>query len=215
MNKKVGIIFDMDNTLLQSRIDYAAMKRDTYQYLTDLGILPEGLDLQMQTTSTLIEAAFQSGLMDEEQVREMWEVAKKHELIGMKDAKLEPGVRELLEQLHGQYKLTVVTNNSYEAARSALEGHRIFDRFDVVVGREQAGALKPSPAGFLRVLEQYPKTQASDWLSVGDSWIDGAAAQDAGIPFILYQGNLEQLKQHEVQPAAHISDIRDLMKYLS
>jgi len=215
LSRKLGIIFDMDNTLLRSNIDYIAMKQETYQYLTDLRILPAGLDLERQTTSTIIEAALQKGQMSKQQIDEMWNIARKYELIGMQDARLEPGVLELIKQLHGHYLLALVTNNAYEAAKSALARHHIFDCFDCVVGREQAGTLKPSPAGFLRVLEQYPETCAADWVSVGDSWIDGKAAQDAGIPFVLYQGNLEQLKQHEVQPAAQIFDIRDLLQYIS
>jgi phosphoglycolate phosphatase len=215
LGKKLGIIFDMDNTLLQSNIDYAAMKRETYDYLTDLGILPPGIDLKVHTTSTIIVAALQTGRMNEEQIDRMWDIAKRHELSGMRNAELEPGLHELLGQLHGRYILSIVTNNAYAAARTALTRHHIFDLFDCVVGREQAGILKPSPAGFLRVLEQYPESDPAAWISIGDSWIDGKASQEAGIPFVLYRGKLEQLHQHEVHPVAQIGDIRELVKYLS
>jgi phosphoglycolate phosphatase len=215
VNKTFGIIFDMDNTLLQSNIDYAAMKLDTYQFLTDARILTTGLDLRTQTTSTIIETALQTGRMSDEQINEMWAIAKRHELKGMQDAELEPGVRELLEVLHGKYILTIVTNNSYAAAKSALARNHIFEYFACVIGREQAGVLKPSPAGILRILERYPEIPASNWICVGDSWIDGKASQDAGIPFILYQGNMELLKQHEVHILARIHDIRDILEFVS
>lgn len=38
-NNIKGIIFDMDNTLLSSKINFAAMKRETYEFVVNNGIL--------------------------------------------------------------------------------------------------------------------------------------------------------------------------------
>jgi len=44
MNKPIkGIIFDMDNTLLRSNIDFEAMKKETFAFLSTKGILPTTL----------------------------------------------------------------------------------------------------------------------------------------------------------------------------
>jgi phosphoglycolate phosphatase len=45
MKKIRGIIFDMDNTILRSRIDFGSMKNEIFRYLTSLGILPADFDM--------------------------------------------------------------------------------------------------------------------------------------------------------------------------
>ncbi|MEI0735561.1 hypothetical protein VQ056_00890 [Paenibacillus sp. JTLBN-2024] len=72
MNGIKGIIFDMDNTLLKSKIDFAAMKLETFRFLVSRGLLSRQLDISKHTTSTLIEEAAKTGGMTEELVAEMW-----------------------------------------------------------------------------------------------------------------------------------------------
>ncbi|TVX94057.1 HAD family hydrolase [Paenibacillus agilis] len=210
-----GIIFDMDNTLLQSKIDFQAMKQETYSFLVEHHILPEGLPIQQYTTSTIIEEAVATNRMSAELLQAMWEIPVRHEVAGMHGAVLEPGVTELLEQLHGYYHLAVVTNNSEKAAHSALRDNGIIHYFDHVAGREQMQSLKPSPDGFLYILNCYPTTAADEWLSIGDSWIDGKASERAGIEFIAYRADIEKMKNGEVFPRKYFSHIGELMKVLS
>ncbi|MCR8645491.1 HAD family hydrolase [Paenibacillus sp. N1-5-1-14] len=115
----------------------------------------------------------------------MWDIAKKHEVCGMDGADLELGAEEVLSELKGSYHLAIVTNNSVEAAEITLRDNGILEYFDIIIGRELKKALKPSPDGYLRVLDEF-KNSASEWLSVGDSWIDGMASMSAGIKFIAY-----------------------------
>lgn len=215
MNKKIkGIIFDMDNTLLRSKIDFAAMKLETYQFLVHRGVLSDDVVLENQTTSTIIEAAVRTNEMTDEWLREMWEIPKKHEMVGMKDADLEPGVTEVLEKLKGNYLLVIVTNNSVDAAVTALRDNDILDYFDCVVGREMVGSLKPSPDAFLYILQQYSNTSAGEWISVGDSWIDGKASAKAGIKFVSYRADEMKMNNNDVCPMAKITDIRELLPFL-
>lgn len=207
-----GIIFDMDNTLLRSTIDFAGMKRDTYRFLCSHGVLPHDLDLTVHTTSTLIEQAMASGRMTDSMVQRMWEIPTRYEREGMQNADLESGAAELLDSLQSEYRLVVVTNNSIAAAEIALRTNGIYDMFDYVVGREMMGALKPAPDGFHYVLQKYPHWTAEDWISVGDSWVDAKASSLVGIPFILYQGDLDSVLRAGVRPRAHIQQLHELKK---
>jgi len=209
-----GLIFDMDNTLLRSRIDFEAMKQDVYQFLVSHGILAEGIELSRHTASTLIEAGVKTNRMNESLIKELWDVPKKHEVTGMKDAELEPGVKELLKEWQGQYHLVVVTNNSIEAAEAALRDHDVLRFFEQVVGREQVRLLKPAPDAFLHVLQRFGEVSPGEWISVGDSWMDGRASALAGIPFIAYGGDEAKMKEMEVFPRAFIRDLRNLNAYL-
>ncbi|WP_245583578.1 HAD family hydrolase [Paenibacillus assamensis] len=212
---KRGIIFDMDNTLLQSKINFQAMKEETYAFLVEQCVLPEGLPLQQYTTSTIIEEAIATNRMTAGLLQAMWEIPVKHEVEGMQGAVLEPGVTELLDKLHGSYHLAVVTNNSEKAANAALRDNGIIHYFDHVAGREHMQSLKPSPDGFIYILNRYPTTSGRDWLSIGDSWIDGKASERAGIEFIAYQADIETMKNAEVFPRKYFSHMSELMELLT
>ena len=208
-----GIVFDMDNTILSSKIDFQAMKNETYQFLVSKEILPGGYNLDYHTTSTIVEEAIQKNRMTEELLNEMWDIAKKHEVCGMQGADLEPGAVEILSELKSRYHLAIVTNNSVEAAEIALKDNDIFEYFDFIIGRELMKALKPSPDGYLRVLDEFMNS-ANEWLSIGDSWIDGKASISAGIRFIAYRSDKEMLKQMKVNPTAELSDLLELMSLI-
>ncbi|MCR8645496.1 HAD family hydrolase [Paenibacillus sp. N1-5-1-14] len=208
-----GIVFDMDNTILRSRIDFQAMKNETYQFLVSNEILPDGYNLNDHTTSTLIEEAIQTNRMSEDLHSEMWDIAKRHEVCGMHGADLEHGAVEVLHALKDKYLIAIVTNNSVEAAEIALRENGILEYFDYIIGRELMKALKPSPDGYLRVLDEF-KQSADEWLSVGDSWIDEKASIHAGIKFIAYRSDQEILKQMNVHPIAELSILLELLNLI-
>jgi len=213
-NNTKGIIFDMDNTLLCSKINFAAMKKETYEFVIRHGILPDDLNLINHTTAIIIEKAVKTNMMSQELINAVWEIPKKHEVIGMENAVLEPGVAQLLNELYGKYYLVVVTNNAVEAAKKALKENEIYRYFDIVVGREMVKSLKPSPDGFIYILNRYKTTSANEWLSVGDAWLDGKASMDAGIRFISYQGDIQKMNKMGVNPYAEINDIRELVHFI-
>lgn len=209
-----GIIFDMDNTLLSSKINFAAMKKDTYDFIINNGILPDDINLRNQTTAIIIEKAKQTNLMSPELIKAAWDIPKKYEVMGMENAALEPGVTQLLSQLHGKYQLVVVTNNSVEAANRALKENGIFDLFDIIVGREMVKSLKPSPDGFLYILDRYKTISANEWISVGDAWLDGVASVEAGIKFIAYNADIKKMNSLGIFPHGEINDIRRLVDFI-
>jgi len=209
-----GIIFDMDNTLLRSRIDFKAIKRELFDYLTAHGIVPAGFPVQEHTSSTLIAHAQRTGLLQRGMQDELWAICARHEREGMKDAELEPGAHELLGRLHTRYALAVLTNNSFSAAQTALTRNGIGRFFDHTIGREQAGAMKPAPDGIRVILNRYQPTKPDQWLSVGDAWIDGKASQEAGVRFIAYQGDTAAMNRMGVHPAGFIGELGELERFL-
>ena len=208
-----GIIFDMDNTLLQSHIDFPAMKQAIAEFLMKEGALSREFSIVSHTTSTILAHVKEEGAPGEVLAAAL-QIAEGYELIGMEGAGLEPGAKELLDKLHGIYTLAVVTNNSYAAAVRALETTGIKERFDLIVGRDQMEAMKPSPSGNRVVLNHFSEMEAKAWISVGDSWIDGQAAREAGIPFISYGHGGALMVEKGVKPAAHIDKLLSLLDYV-
>lgn len=214
MSNIKGIIFDMDNTILRSNIDFDALKAETYDYLMQKGVLPADFPVDDHTSSSMMIYAQQSNQWDQNMQNEIWEIFTKHELRGMEDADLEPGAMELLHRLHHQYKMAVFTNNSYSAALTALQRNNVDVLFDAILGREQVRYLKPHPDGVHTILNMFPTISADEWISVGDAWVDGKASQDANVTFISYQGDLDKMHQMGVFPAASIQEIDQLLSFL-
>jgi phosphoglycolate phosphatase len=123
----------------------------------------------------------------------------------------EPGAPDALAELRaGGFPLAVWTNNVRRVAEDALArcGLRAF--FAAVVTRDEA-ALKPDPAG-LRLLEHaFPERRI--WV-VGDSWVDGAAAQAGGAAFVAYRADPVELARRGVAPRVVLEDLRRLPAWI-
>lgn len=207
-----GIIFDMDNTVLRSRIDFPAMKAAVADYLAAIGSLPPNVDVRAHTTATLLAlAAAEAGLTPDGYEGAM-RLCAEHERAGMADADLEEGAAELLEALRLRgLGLAIVTNNACEAAREALARTGILSYFELIVGREQMTAMKPHPSGYLAAKAHFANVPEQGWISVGDSWIDAKAACEAGVPFVHYGASTEVLDSRGIPYAGRIGQLMELL----
>jgi phosphoglycolate phosphatase len=209
-----GIIFDMDNTLLQSRIDFGYMKNEVYRLLLNHRVLTGTFDPGPHTTVTLLDAAANQAQFTSEVHSAVWRRIAEIERIGMKGANLEEGAIELLDKLRNNEPdllLAVFTNNDEEAAAQALGQTGIDRYFDLIVGRgPRVPALKPAPDGVRFILGKYEKIPADRWVSVGDSWTDGKAAVSCGVPFVAYRADLAGMHRRDVAPAAVINTLIEL-----
>lgn len=209
-----GIIFDMDNTLIQSRIDYTAMKEDVFRFFAEHDIVAADLPVHAHTTSTIIELAKEAGI-SAQLMENAWEIVTQHEISGMRGARVEPGTARMLETLTGRFKFAVLTNNSMRSAYPALQSAGILSRFDKVVCREQMTALKPSASGIYAIFHHFPDVRQERWILIGDSWIDGRAAEEAGIPFISYKADLKTMSEKSIEPVFSMNAMEDLTHILS
>ena len=99
-NNIKGIIFDMDNTLLHSKIDFAAMKQDTYDYIIKLGLLPEDPEFLNLTTARIIEMAAENSKMTQDLLEEIWGIPINMKYLEWKML-LRTGVEQLIKNLYG------------------------------------------------------------------------------------------------------------------
>jgi len=206
-----GIIFDMDNTLLKSNIDFDKMKKAVYDFLLAEDLIQECSTWKDKTASQWIEAGREHpGFRSIES--KVWKLVEEIEAEGMKGAELEPFAPDLLNHLKKQEKMVaILTNNAYSAAREALEELSIFHLFDLVAGREHMETLKPSPSGVHFIMNRWKEIYPHKWVFIGDSWIDGMAAQKAGISFIAYQAEPRHLREKGITPIKHVQNLIQLM----
>jgi phosphoglycolate phosphatase len=199
--------FDLDHTLVRSPLDLARLKVEIRGLIEAAGVpLPDA------TTTWTIGQFIAAATAHRESVGQAcWTLCTTHEEEAVVEAQPEPGAYEALTALRAEgYPLAVWTNNTGPVARRALANCRLDAFFTALITRDEA-ALKPDPSG-LRLLEAaFPERRI--WV-VGDSWVDGAAAQAGGAAFIAYGADPLELARRGVAPRAVLRDLRQLPEWL-
>lgn len=200
--------FDLDHTLVRSPLDLGAMKAEIRAFAVAQGLaLPEGSQL-WTVGQTIEEIAARAASLE----AACWAICEGHEQRALDEAASEPGAREALEELSAAgFPLAVWTNNARRATEHALAHCGLDPFFSTVVTRDEA-ALKPDPGGLRLLKEAFPERRI--WV-VGDSWVDGAAAQAGGAAFIAYGADPIELARRGVAARVVIHDLRALPAWLA
>lgn len=124
------------------------------------------------------------------------------------------GVRDALFELSTKgLKLGICTNKPEIAARMILDDLALSQFFDVVIGGDTVGALKPNPAS-LRAAMKALDGNAETTAYIGDSEIDMQTAHAADVPFYFFEGGYCHIPNSEIEAAAHLKTFFELPKML-
>jgi phosphoglycolate phosphatase len=198
-------VFDLDHTLVRSPLDMGAVSREMEAFVRGRGVslppreqrwsAPELFDLVRREATHLAP--------------EVLAIPVTHERRAMEQATLEPFAAETVAALKQLGFATAVwTNNDRVVADYVLTRFALLPHLDLVVTRDDVARLKPDPDGLRVVRARWPL--ASRIVVVGDSWVDGAAAQTGGVPFIAYRADAAELDRRGVVVTALISSLFDL-----
>ncbi|HEY7653277.1 MAG TPA: HAD-IA family hydrolase [Methylomirabilota bacterium] len=198
-------VFDLDHTLVNSPLDLKAVGREMEAFIRARGVtVPErALRWSGAELFDLVkrEAAH---LLDE-----LLAIPVAHERRAMALATLEPFAREAVAAMKQLGFATAIwTNNDRVVADFVLARFELAGHLDLIVTRDEMRQLKPDPDGLRVVRERWP--DAERIVVVGDSWVDGLAAQAAGVPFIAYRPDQAEMAQRGVVIAAQIRSLLDL-----
>ncbi|HET9489108.1 MAG TPA: HAD-IA family hydrolase [Methylomirabilota bacterium] len=202
-------VFDLDHTLVRSPLDLAAMALDMRAVLESChGPLPARGE-RYRVGELLAYCRRLAPALEEA----LWGVALDHERRALNDAALEPGAYEALQGSRAAgWSTAVWTNNARAISLTALERFGLLPYLDVVVTRDDMGALKPDPDGW-RVIAK--RLAPDHGLVVGDSWVDGLAAAAAGVPFVAYRADPAELARRGVSTLASLRDLAALPGWLT
>ncbi len=158
-------IFDMDGTLVDSSLNFDAMRSDLN--------FPKGAPI-LEHIETLSEA----------EKKTAFEIVDRHEWEGAERAIEMPGIDDLLERLSELGKLkAILTRNSKTVTDHTLS--KFNWSFDLVLTRDCITLQKPHPEGLLKICEQLD-VEINKACYIGDFKFDLEAANNAGMPGILY-----------------------------
>lgn len=159
-----GVIFDLDGTLVDSQLDFEAMRQE----------------MGLRAGAPLLEAI--TALPQAEQTR-CRAILARHEAAGAERATLLPGVGEFLQQVsQAGLPKAVLTRNARATAQRTLA--RLELEIDLLVAREDAPA-KPDPQGVLLICARW-NLLPQQVLMVGDYLFDMQAGRAAGACTLLY-----------------------------
>ncbi|MFN8635921.1 MAG: HAD family hydrolase [Chloroflexota bacterium] len=206
------IVFDFDNTLVHSKIDFTAIRHEIFELLRRSGHPEaESIDLARLSIGEIIDAGalHDPGIHDE-----AWRIVLEYETAGMVAATIEPGAAATLHGLRDLgFRLSVMTNNARPATLAALDLFDMRAAFDLILTRDEV-AMKPDPVGIVRAMETFA-VPAERTVMIGDSWLDGVAAQRASVPFIGFRPRAGILDERGVPYWTVVEQLAELIPLLS
>jgi phosphoglycolate phosphatase len=202
-------VFDLDHTLVNSPLDLAAMALEMRalieRHCGPLPARPERYRVGELIRHCATEAPDMSA--------PVWAIAIEHERRAVEAAWLEPGALEAVTGARAEGFATALwTNNAREVTLIALERFGLAPHLDLVVTRDDMRGMKPDPDGYRVIAEHFGPPR--DALVVGDSWVDGLAAAEAGVPFVAYRAKEAELERWKITPVARLTDLAALPAWL-
>nr|WP_221197176.1 HAD family hydrolase [Simiduia aestuariiviva] len=178
-----GIIFDLDGTLVDSRLDFAAMRRE----------------LGLQNGEGLLEHL--ASLTDPAARQQAEAVIERHELAGAHAATWIEGAEHALHQLRSaQVPMAIVTRNMRSATDHMVK--KLGIPIEHIITREDCQQVKPHPEGLLAVASYWqiaPRALAY----LGDFKFDLEAARHAGMHAWLWRNDSNSEFEHLADAVFH------------
>lgn len=176
------LIFDLDGTLIDSRLDLANAVNATRDRMGKPPLPHEVIFSYVGNGApVLVQRAMGPDATDEEV-----EAALQFFLVYYKEHALDytvlyPGVRESLERLHSAgLQLAVLTNKPVGVTRSIMDRLALSDKMFRMYGGNSFEQKKPHPVG-IDTLRKEAQASAEDTWMIGDSWVDIQTARNAGV----------------------------------
>jgi phosphoglycolate phosphatase len=212
----VQVIFDLDGTLIDSAPDLqlavnrmlAGFGRGPLALAQVRGMVGDGAGALIER---VLAAAGLPGTLQQEAVRIFLDFYAQDPVT---HTQLYPGVIETLEQLREQgLTLALCTNKPEAPAREVLARLQLVQYFPQVAGGDTFPFRKPDPRMLLKLLPAGTPPQRA--VLVGDSEVDAATAQAAGVPFVLMSYGYHRTPVAQIASDQVLDDLRALPALLA
>lgn len=186
-----AVCFDMDGTLLDTRVDYAKMANLVFDEMVKIGVPEDAINREDGYKFNLDSGVnYLRKHGREKELNLVYDniknTARNVEMENVNEAKPFKGAAELLDKLHTYgIKTGVLTRGCREYAETALGLSGVLDRLDVLIARDDypENEAKPSPIAMTHMAEKLG-VDAKDILFFGDHLFDYQCASSAGAGFI-------------------------------
>lgn len=164
LEKIQGVVFDMDDTLVDSQLDFVAIRKAVG------APLGQGIIEYIESLSGT----------EQEKANDTLRAAEWH---GAEQAQWMPGAQELVVELNKRnVPLAILTRNARDISQAMIE--RLAIPIDTLIAREDC-VPKPNPEGLLMVAEQW-QLESQKMVYIGDHIYDIEAALAANMKACLF-----------------------------
>ena len=213
MNKITFVIFDLDDTLLKSNINYRKIKIDLIKLIGETKIYNK-INPDEITINELLQDINQQYSEKFVQARD---IVNNHELRASLSAEILPFANKIPEILRkNNIGSAILTNNSAETVKTYLENIKFnyLQHFGKIYTRDDIKEMKPNPTGILTILRDFA-LEKEKAVYIGDSHIDCLASMRAGIKFILLNSRKLSLKAFNCKPWKIIENLEEFQSILN
>jgi phosphoglycolate phosphatase len=176
------LIFDLDGTLIDSKLDLAQAVNATRTHMGMSALDHERVYSYVGNGAPVLIRRAMGESASEPQVQEALEFFLEYYREHYLDfTTLYPGVRESLDRLRAAgIRMAVLTNKPVRISRAILDGLQVGGHFFQVYGGNSFDLKKPNPIG-VETLMREANVAAAQTLMIGDSSVDIQTARNAGI----------------------------------
>lgn len=185
-----AVVFDLDDTLVESTVDYAKFKRLVMERIVSRGEPREKYD--PGETIVAIIARYDRSLRDKgaseatirERMRELDEIMDGVEMERVHDTRAIPGAADVLSRLRKRgIKIGILTRGCSGYAKTALKVGGMEELVDQIECRNSDTKAKPDPEAYLKLVSRLG-VEKDETIFVGDHPIDAQCAKNAGVRFV-------------------------------
>jgi phosphoglycolate phosphatase-like HAD superfamily hydrolase len=171
------ICFDLDGTLVDS---HKTIYNATIKSLKDLNILNNiNEDIFREKIGMHFVDIFEDMNIPVNDFEEFIQVYKNNYFLFIDDSELYPEVSNILSYFSkSEYKISLLTTKAQDQAEKILEHFNLSKYFDLIMGRRNGIAHKPSPEPLLLICEELI-VNSDESLIVGDTEMDILCGQNA------------------------------------
>jgi len=215
-----AVVFDLDGTLIDSKIDFRKMKKRNIRLLeasgVEQGLLTEEM-LNYEIEKLAVEDLRKKGVSEEKIQRVFQKVAEimnEIELEAVEDVQLLDGVVETLENLKRLgLKIGIITRSCREYVNRVLKKFELERLIDAVAARDDVLKPKPDPE-HPRYLMELLGVKPSETVLIGDHPLDALCAKNVGMRFFLIPKKDTDFKAFEEYSHEILWNIRDIVYIL-
>ncbi len=216
-----AVIFDLDNTLVDSRHDYREMSMRLREFFEERGLWqedPENPRKIWQIVRGGMEGIRKLGLSEDESRKLMDDVndaLTATELTALDTAKPMPNALETLDALKKMgLKVGIATRSGAAYAKRCVEQTGISPFVDAMLARDEVDHPKPSPDHLIQVVDMLESTP-DRVVYIGDSTTDLTTARAAGITFLGFWWSDERaMRMKEAGCRDFVRDLKEILDFI-
>jgi phosphoglycolate phosphatase len=205
-----AVVFDLDNTLVDSKVDFVKMRARINEYLSERD--PD-MSLDAPTTMELVARFVERNDEIEQDLRNLHMIMDETEIESSIHASHLVDIASVLGTLGRMgYKLGLLTRSCEKYSELVLG--ESMSLFDAISCRAPGRPAKPDPSALLEITASLG-VEVEHLILVGDHWIDGQCAASAGAHFLAVttgSSSAEDLSRYS--PIAVLDDLSSLLGFL-